>query len=38
LVDGTQLCDLLKRYEMGVEVRERIEEDVGVDPLFFEDI
>lgn len=36
LIDGGRLCDLLKNHRMGVEVRERIEEDVTVDVGFFD--
>lgn len=35
LVDGGTLCDLLKKYELGVQVETRTEEDVTVDPEFF---
>lgn len=38
LIDGTALCELLKRYEIGVEVEERTVEDVTVDPSFFASI
>lgn len=37
LVDGEQLCDLLKDYELGVTVQQRIEYDVTVIPSFFDD-
>lgn len=36
LIDGDQLCELLKKYRLGVDVRERIVEDVTVDPGFFD--
>lgn len=36
LIDGEALCDLLKAYNMGVTVTQRIEEDVEVNPVFFE--
>jgi hypothetical protein len=32
LIDGDRLCDLLKEFRLGVEVRERIEQDVTVNP------
>lgn len=35
LLDGERLCDLLKEYKLGVEVRQRIEEQVVVHPEFF---
>jgi len=35
LIDGDQLCDLLKQYRFGIVVWERIEEDVIVQPTFF---
>lgn len=35
LIDGDRLCDLLKQYGLGVEVRTRIEEDVIVNGGFF---
>lgn len=38
LVDGERLCELLKQYNLGVSVKERIEEDVTVHPDFFDDI
>ena len=37
LIDGDRLCDLLKEYRLGVDVRERIEEDVLVNPHFFDE-
>jgi restriction system protein len=37
LIDGDRLCDLLKDYRLGIEVRERIEEDVTVDLKFFDE-
>ena len=30
LIDGDRLCDLLKDYRLGMEVRQRVEEDVTV--------
>lgn len=35
LIDGVRLCDLLKIHRLGVEVRERVEEDISVDAEFF---
>jgi restriction system protein len=35
LVDGERLCDLLRDYRLGVEVRQRTEEEVVVHPEFF---
>ena len=35
LIDGDDLCDLLKEYELGVQTRMRQVEDVGLDPSFF---
>jgi restriction system protein len=37
LVDGEQLCDLLKDYGLGVKVQQRIEYDVTVVSSFFDD-
>jgi restriction system protein len=37
LIDGEQLCDLLKHYRLGVAVQQRIEEGVIVRPEFFDD-
>ena len=37
LIDGDRLCDLLREYNLGVEVRQRIEEDVLVNPAFFDE-
>jgi restriction system protein len=38
LVDGEELCDLLKRYELGVQVESRTVEDVTVNVEFFDTI
>ncbi len=38
LVGGDELCDLLKEFGLGVEVEERIVEDVTVDTGFFDTI
>ncbi len=35
LIDGDQLCDLLKQYELGVSCTVRQEEDVTIAPEFF---
>jgi len=35
LIDGEQLCDLLREYRLGVKVERRVEEDVTVVPDFF---
>jgi len=37
LIDGDRLCDLLREYNLGVDVRQRIEEDVVVNPEFFDE-
>ena len=37
LIDGDRLCDLLRDYRLGVEVRERIELEVAVNPTFFDE-
>jgi restriction system protein len=38
LIDGDRLCDLLKDFNLGVETRQRIEEDVEVVSAFFDEI
>lgn len=35
LIDGDRLCDLFREYGLGVDVRQRIEEDITVNPAFF---
>jgi restriction system protein len=35
LIDGYQLCDLLKDYRLGITVTERVVEDIEVDESFF---
>lgn len=35
LIDGDQLCDLLKHHRLGVVVKQRMEEDVELVPEFF---
>jgi restriction system protein len=37
LIDGDRLCDLLKEFNLGVEVTERVEEVVTVVPGFFDE-
>lgn len=37
LIDGDRLCDLLHEYRLGVDVRQRIEEDTVVDAGFFDE-
>jgi restriction system protein len=37
LIDGDHLCDLLREYRLGVEVRERIEEEIVLHPDFFKE-
>jgi restriction system protein len=37
LIDGDRLCDLLREYRLGVDIRQRIEEDVIVNPGFFDE-
>ena len=37
LIDGDRLCDLLKEYGLGVEIHQRVEEDVIVQPGFFDE-
>ena len=36
LVDGEELCNLLKEYGLGVEVTKRVIEDIEIDPGFFD--
>jgi hypothetical protein len=38
LIDGDRLCELLKRYDLGVQTTIRTVEDVGIDPAFFAEI
>lgn len=38
LIDGDELCDLLKDYGLGVKVETRIEEDVTVETSFFRSV
>ena len=35
LIDGYQMCDLLKKYDLGVHATARVVEDVEVDEGFF---
>ena len=38
LIDGDELCELLREYEIGVRVQVRTVEDITVDQGFFEDM
>lgn len=38
LIDGDELCDLLKEYGLGVSVEERVVEEVTVEEEFFDSI
>jgi restriction system protein len=38
LIDGDGLCELLKRYELGVNTTVRQVEEVEIDPEFFQDV
>jgi len=38
LIDGDRLCELLKRYDLGVRTTIRTVEDVGIDAAFFAEI
>ena len=38
LIDGDRLCELLKRYDLGVQTTTRTVEDVAIDAAFFADI
>ncbi len=38
LIDGDQLCDLLKEYELGVNCTVRQAEDVAIDTEFFDEL
>lgn len=38
LIDGDRLCELLKRYDLGVRTTTRTVEDVAIDAAFFEEI
>jgi restriction system protein len=38
LIEGDRLCDLLKRYELGVQTTKRVVEDTNIDAAFFGDI
>lgn len=37
VIDGEALCALLREFRLGVEVRQRIEEDIAVNPAFFDE-
>jgi len=38
LIDGDELCELLREYEIGVRVQERTVKDITVDQSFFDDM
>jgi restriction system protein len=38
LIDGDRLCELLKRYDLGVRTTTRTVEDVSIDGAFFGEI
>jgi restriction system protein len=38
LIDGDRLCDLLKRYDLGVHTTTRTVEDIDIDAAFFSEI
>jgi len=38
MIDGERLCELLKRYDLGVRTEIRTVEDVSVEQSFFIDI
>jgi restriction system protein len=38
LIDGDRLCELLKRYDLGIRTTTRTVEDVAIDAAFFADI
>jgi restriction system protein len=38
LIDGDRLCELLKRYDLGVQTKTRTVEDVTIDGAFFDEI
>lgn len=38
LIDGDRLCDLLKLYELGVEITVRTVEEVSIDSSYFSDL
>ncbi len=38
LIDGDRLCELLKRYDLGVRTTTRTVEDVSIDGTFFGEI
>jgi restriction system protein len=38
LVDGEELCDLLKQFELGVSTQRREVEQVSIEPSFFDDM
>jgi restriction system protein len=38
LVDGDQLCDLLKEHRLGLDVRSRAVEEIKLLPVFFDEV
>jgi restriction system protein len=38
LIDGDRLCELLQKYDLGVQTRTRTVEDVTIDNVFFSEI
>jgi restriction system protein len=38
LIDGDRLCELLKRYDLGVRTAIRTVEDISIDATFFSEI
>jgi hypothetical protein len=38
LIDGNRLCELLKRYDLGVRTATRTVEDITIDTMFFGEI
>ena len=38
LIDGDHLCDLLKKYEIGVRTTPRVEEDVKIETGYFKSL
>lgn len=38
LIDGEELCELLKEFGMGVTVTRRVEEDVNLDLSYFDSV
>lgn len=38
LIDGDRLCDLLKEFTLGVEIQQRVVEDINIDGEFFDEL